>query len=97
MPPSAQVITKQIESTNEQRKTFHLDANAHFLFYPLLAGSSRFWTEQAGTAAGGLSGRQMSSDRRSRALSSGWDEVVCLQHRTLTLTFICSRGLAATL
>lgn len=57
MPPSAQVITKQIESTNEQRKTFHLDANAHFLFYPLLSGSSQFWTEQAGAAAGGVKRR----------------------------------------
>lgn len=79
------------------RKTFHLDANApHFPLHPPLSCSSRSRTEQAG-AGGGLSRGQMSSDRRPRAQGSQGDEVVCFQHRTLTLTFIYPRSPAAPL
>lgn len=46
---------------------------------------------------GGLSWGQMSSDRRPRTPSSPWDEVVCFQRRTLTLTFIYPREPAASL
>lgn len=78
------------------RKTFHLDANAHFPLSSPLSSSPRPYTEQAGTG-GGLRLGQMSSDRRPRIPGSPRYEVVCFQHRTPTRTFIYPQGPAAPL